>query len=262
MRIIENWKEVFFTELKFLCFLPVRPDMKRLGNHYLAFALLASWVAGLGRYWDHPNAEWWQYAGLGSVAYIFILALILWALIRPLRPANWSYRGLLVFIGMTSPPAIFYAIPVERYFDLETAQSINVWFLAVVALWRVLLYTLYLRRSAKLTWRRIAIAVPLPLILIVGTLTMANLEHAVFEVMAGMRDVEYTSNDEAYKTVILLFFASFYVFPFLVIAYGVAIGHDRSRPEAESNDDSKKTTSLCEEQPGHDDEQQPPISPE
>ena len=261
MGMAVNWKEVFVTELKFLCFMPVKPDMKRLGNHYLAFALLVSWIAGLGRYWDHPNAEWWQYAGLGSVAYIFVLALILRVLIAPLRPANWSYRGILIFIGMTSPPAIFYAIPVERFFDLETAQSINVWFLAVVAFWRILLYTLYLRRSAGMTWGRIAIAVPLPMILIVAVLAIANLEHAVFEIMAGMRETEHTSNDGAYAAVIMLFLSSFYVLPFLFLAYIGAIIHGGYGPEPETANDTKATTTFTEDPPD-DEDQHPPISPE
>lgn len=81
---------------------------------YLGFGLVFTWLAGVGRYWDHPRADLWQYLGLGSVAYVFVLALILWALLAPLGPANWSYRNVLVFLTLTAPPAVLYAVPVER----------------------------------------------------------------------------------------------------------------------------------------------------
>ena len=42
-------------------------DLKRLGNHYLFLGVVTAWLIGIGRYWDNPRADWWQYAGLGSV---------------------------------------------------------------------------------------------------------------------------------------------------------------------------------------------------
>jgi hypothetical protein len=240
----KNWKEVLLTELRFLCLLPARPDLTRLGNHYLALALGTSWMAGLGRYWDHPKAEWWQYAGLGSVAYVFVLALILWLLFKPLKPAHWSYRGVLTFVGMTSPPALLYAIPVERYVDLHTAQSINVWFLAVVAAWRVILLALYLRRAGGLDWHTTLVAVPLPLALIVATLASLNLEHVVFRVMAGLREDERSPHDAAYGVLLALTYLSVLLSPFLLMFYASNIYHrqselkkaeKRARAEARAN---------------------------
>ena len=38
------------------------------------------------------------------------LALIIWALLAPLRPRNWSYRNVLLFITLTAPPAVLYAV--------------------------------------------------------------------------------------------------------------------------------------------------------
>jgi hypothetical protein len=218
-----DWKEVFLTELRFLSLLPARPDMARLGNHYLTLGLLATWLAGVGRYWDHPKALSWQYAGLGSVIYVFVLALILWLLLWPLRPSNWSYRGVLTFVAMTSPPAILYAIPVERFTSMATAQSLNALFLAVVAMWRVVLLVLYLRRSAKLSTGIILVAAPLPLALIVSALALLNLEHVVFNLMAGIRPEEQSANDGAYQSLVTLTLLSYVSSPVLVIAYIAAI---------------------------------------
>lgn len=219
MTYSEKIREVLITEVKFLAFRPVKPDLMHLGNYYLALGIFTAWLAGVGRYWDNPRAELWQYLGLGSLAYIFVLALILWALIKPLKPENWSYKSVLIFVGMTSPPAILYAIPVERYFTLETSQVINVWFLAIVAIWRVILLFKYLIRSANLSGFTVFVAAVLPLVIIVSSLAMLNLEHVVFRIMAGLTEDEKSANDTAYSILILITYFSFLASPVLLITY-------------------------------------------
>ena len=138
------------------CSVRFSPDIKAHWPAYLAWGLFTAWLAGIGRYWDHPSAGWWQYAGLGSVAYVFVLAFFLWVVVAPLRPRNWSFVGVLIFVTLTSLPALLYAIPVEKFMALEHAQAANVIFLAVVASWRVALLIVFLRRAAGLTrpaWR-------------------------------------------------------------------------------------------------------------
>ena len=41
---------------KFLAFRKVKIDLQAYGAVYFVAVVLMSWVAGLGRYWDHPNA--------------------------------------------------------------------------------------------------------------------------------------------------------------------------------------------------------------
>jgi hypothetical protein len=161
----------------------------------------------------------WQYLGLGSVAYILVLAFIIWIIVKPLKPKNWSYKNTLLFISLTSPPAILYAIPVERFTSLETAQTINVWFLAVVATWRVALLFNYLMNVAKLTGGTIVVAALLPLTLIVSALTALNLEHVVFQVMAGLEPADKSQNDSAYTVLVLITAASVVASPVLLLAY-------------------------------------------
>ena len=187
---------------------------------YLAFGLAFSWFAGIGRYWDNPRAETWQSLGLGSVIYVFVLAGILWLVIAPLRPQSWSYRNVLVFVSLTSPPALLYAIPVEQFMELETAQSANAWFLAVVALWRVSLLAWFLRISARLHPAVIVVATLLPLVLIVVSLAALNLEHVVFEIMAGVDPADRTGNDLAYIVVTTVAVLSTVLAPVLLLTYG------------------------------------------
>ena len=227
--LMNKLKELLLTEAKFLSFRKIKPDFKNDGNYYLAFGIIASWLAGVGRYWDNPRADLWQYLGLGSVAYIFVLALILWLVIMPLKPANWSYKTVLTFVGLTAPPGILYAIPVERFMSLEGAQQANVMFLAIVALWRVALLFQFLRTSAQMRGVNILVALLLPLVLIVSTLTMLNLEHVVFKIMAGLEDHERSQNDAAYMVLVVITYFSAMATPVLLILYAAMIYNVRWR---------------------------------
>jgi hypothetical protein len=216
-------REVLHTEVRLLTFQRITPDLTRHGSLYLAFGLGAGWLAGIGRYWDHPNAALWQYAGVGSVAYLFLMSLLLWLILIPLSPRNWTYRNVLTFVGMTAPPGLLYALPVERWVSLSTAQDINVWFLAVVALWRMTLLFLYLKRSAGLNTFQVIVAVLFPVDLIIVALTLLNLEKAVFEMMAGLRSAPPTPNDSAYAILVGLTAISTIGLPVLFVAYSVAM---------------------------------------
>ena len=179
--------------------------------------LFATWIVGMGRWWDDPEAHLLQHLGLGSVLYVLVLAFLLWLLIKPLGPKDWSYQGVLTFVALTSPPAILYAIPVERFLDLDAARQVNVWFLAFVAAWRVGLLAFYLRRLAQLPWYGVVVATLLPLTVIVSVLTALNLERAVFDVMSGLRE-EGTAGDQAYGVLIALtLFSTILVGPLLLV---------------------------------------------
>lgn len=197
-------------------------------NWYLAFGIGFTWLCGIGRYWDNPRADLWQYLGLGSVAYIFIMAFILWLLILPLKPANWRYKNILLFVSLTSPPAILYAIPVERFMSLQSAQLANVWFLAVVAIWRVALLLKYLKSVARLSGLCVGVATLLPLTLIVAVLAALNLEHVVFKIMAGLEDHEKSANDGAYIILVIITYFSVMASPVLLSLYAWLI-HKRRK---------------------------------
>jgi hypothetical protein len=121
-----------------------------------------------------------------------------------------------------SPPAILYAIPVEKFFSLQTADSINVVFLCVVALWRVALLIYFLGVLAELDVWSVFVSAFLPLTLIVVALSALNLERAVFSLMGGLQ--EHTPNDGAFATLALLSLFSILIFvPLLLIYLGLII---------------------------------------
>ena len=216
-------KTLLLDAWHFLTFRPMSSAVPTHWRAYLAFGLIFTWIAGIGRYWDNPRAHLWQHLGLGSVVYVFVLALILWALLAPLRPRRWSYRNVLLFVTLTSPPAVLYAIPVERFLSPEGAVQANVWFLALVASWRVALFVFFLRRTAGLSIGAVVVATLLPLAIIVVSLTALNLEHVVFEIMGGLREEDRSPNDGAYGVVVSLSLLSVFTTPLVLAGYAVLV---------------------------------------
>lgn len=236
-------KTLLQDEWRFLTFRPMSPTIRTHWRAYFVFGMIFTWLAGIGRYWDNPRAGLWQYLGLGSVAYVFVLALFIWLLLYPLRPKNWSYQNVLLFLTLTAPPAILYAIPVEKFMSLENAREANAWFLGLIATWRVALLVVFLRRTGGLSRAATAVATLLPITIIVFVLAVLNLEHVVFEFMGGLRADQRTGNDTAYTIVFVLALYSFLASPILVIIYLVFV-YMAWRKHRAKNDGSETTTAV------------------
>jgi hypothetical protein len=220
-------KDVIRTSARILTFRATRDELLSLDNRHLAFGLVCTWLVGVGRYWDDSRANVLQHLGVGSVVYVFVLSLLLFLVMWPLWPADWSYKRLLTFVTLLSPPAALYAIPVERFVSLDLAQAMNAWFLAVVAAWRVALLFYFLKRLARFRVHEIAVAGILPLAAIVTLLFALNLQHATFAIMGGIRDP--SPNDSAYMVIFLLTAASVVAFVPLLLVYGVLVVLARRR---------------------------------
>ena len=213
----QSWWQVIRTEIRFLTFRATREELAQLGTKHLIFGILCTWLVGIGRYWDNPRVGLLQHLGTGSVIYLFVFSLLLWLVLWPLRPKGCSYFKVLTFVSMVSPPALLYAIPVEHFFSIDTANTINVWFLAIVATWRVALLIFFLKRYGQMNPFVIIIATLLPLTFIVLSLTILNLEKVVFNIMGGIH--ERSAADSSYVVLLLLSYGSIMLFVPVVIGY-------------------------------------------
>lgn len=212
-------REVIQTSIRLLTFRASTEELNHLNLRHLAFGLLCTWLVGMGRWWEDPKANVWQHLGVGSVAYVFILAGFLWLVLWPLMPGRLSLLNVLVFISLTSPPAMLYAIPVRHGLALPTAQAVRLWLLAIVAGWRVALLIFYLRRGCGLMGGRWFVSALFPLLLIVFVLTVLNLEKVVFNFMGGIHASDRTVNDGAYGVLVLISMFSMLAFLPLLATY-------------------------------------------
>lgn len=205
------------TTIRLLIFRASREELTAVTYKHLALGLFCTWLVGIGRYWDNVRVQLPQKLGVGSVLYVFVLSLFLWLIVWPLRPKNWSYFRVLVFVTLVAPPAIIYAFPVEKFYPLETANGLNQVFLLIVATWRVALLFFFLRRVAELDGFATLVAAMLPLTLIVVTLTVLNLEKVVFDFMGGVAN--RSANDASYEFVIVLSLLAIVLFIPLLLCY-------------------------------------------
>ena len=212
-------------------------DFSGVDKSHFAAALILTWLAGIGRYWDNPRVSTLQHLGLGSVAYVFVLSAFLWLLIWPLRPTRWKYFHVLTFVAAVAPPAFLYAIPVERFMTLDGARTARLWFLAVVATWRVILYFIFLVRYAELRQLRLFVAGIFPLTIIVFSLTVLNLERAVFDIMSGVDPSRGTSSDKAYAFLFTLSYYTLLVTPILALLYlfAIMVAYDERRAKLKTD---------------------------
>ena len=195
--------------------------MLRFNSKHFITGLIGTWIVGIGRYWDDEGASLLQHLGLGSVIYIFLLAFFIWMIILPFRVEKWDYFTVLTFISLTSFPAIFYAIPVERFLSLARANTMNVWFLAIVATWRLAMLYHFLKSYTQLSLGNIITVTLMPICLIITTLTILNLHRVVFDIMGGRHNA--SPHDGAYDILIFLTVVSAILTLPLIAAYVTGI---------------------------------------
>lgn len=153
--------------------------------------------AGFAREYDGEDllAEPWHLLlPLGaSLATSFVLFLLLEFAVRKQADERASfydrYRAFLGLYWMTAPLAWLYAIPYERFLDAADAVRANLWTLAVVATWRVVLMT----RVASVVYR-MPKAAAFPIVMFfadtVALIVVYLTPMPIFNVMGGIRLTE------------------------------------------------------------------------
>lgn len=207
--------------IRLLTFKLTRDEMLQFNKKHFIAGLIGTWFVGMGRYWDDEGASLLQHLGLGSVIYIFVLTAFIWLIVKPFFVENWSYFTVLTFISLTSFPAILYAIPVEKFVSIKTATTMNVWFLVIVAGWRLCLLYYFLRHFTKLGLPNILTITLMPICLIIASLTALNLHRVVFNIMGGFS--EPNVHDGAYTVLMFLTVISIFLTLPLLLAYGIGI---------------------------------------
>lgn len=106
----------------------------------------------------------------------------------------WSrYRVFLSLYWMTAPLAWLYAIPAERFLNAGDATSVNLYLLAIVSLWRVVLIT----RVLSLLFSTSATQVFFVVMLFADTLAITLVSWIDVQILAVMGGVRLTEAEQA-----------------------------------------------------------------
>lgn len=185
--VVANLLELPSFQLRFLFLLVSRDELLNVGWVHLAWGLVATLIAGMGRWWDDDDAVLLQSLGFGSVIYVFVLAALIWFITMAMHAPNWTYMRVLTYITLTAPLAWIYALPVELFMSADEAANTNINFLIVVSMWRMVLLLWLLMMVARLSAVATAVAWLLPPVAILSALSMLNLHHVV--IVSGMGGV-------------------------------------------------------------------------
>jgi len=113
--------------------------------------------AGLAREYDHEDLLHEPWHALLPLAASLVTATILYGAVRLVSwrrsgvgwPARGGYPAFLALYWGTAPLAWLYALPVERVLPVGEAVGANLWLLAIVSVWRVVLMS----RVVQVVWR-------------------------------------------------------------------------------------------------------------
>lgn len=195
--LIPRLKAAFVDQGKFLVFLLKTKDYKRLGWEHVAVGLLFTWLVGIARNWDYANADVAARLGLYSIAYVFLLSPLIWALTIPLQVEESKFVRVLAAVCMTAPYGLIYGIPVEMMFETDTAAAINLWFLGIVATFRVASLGHFLVLGICRSITSMIGVLSLPICIIAVLLTITGRSGKVIELMSGLRQDEQTAREIA-----------------------------------------------------------------
>ena len=215
------------TMWKVLGFRLEREEYDRLGWRELALGLVLAWVVGYGRWWDRPDAvHALLRSGAISALIVVLLGLLLHVTLTPLSAGRARLLPTTAYVGLTSLPAALYALPLERWFELETARSLNLALLALVATWRVALYVRLAWEVARVRGLELLVVTLLPLSGVVFGLTVSGMLLGVFQLMAG-NESSTTTAESRYEVILALGMASLVLGPVLLITWLVLVARSR-----------------------------------
>lgn len=162
-----SFLELILLELRVLFFCAYKEELLSLGKREFFFSMALVLLAGFGRAW-HTAAPNLIIAALTSWGYVLCLGMYLWVLFALIGAKEWRFGRVLTFIGMTAPVAWLHAIPLERMLAPYEAEQASMIVFLVVTVWRIALLSWFAAQIACLGRMRIAVALFLPVALLMN----------------------------------------------------------------------------------------------
>jgi hypothetical protein len=160
----------------------------------LALGFLFVLLAGLAREYDGEDLlrEPWHLAiplgaSLATSALLYLLVRgVAWRHGATEPPLASGYLDFLGLYWLTAPLALVYAIPFERFLSAGDATRANLWMLALVALWRVVLMV----RVVSVLYQTSFLSALFLVLLFADTVAvilLSNTELPIIAIMGGIR---------------------------------------------------------------------------
>lgn len=211
------------TLLKFL--VGERAAIHTIANtpHAVWIALLFVLTGGLARNYDKEPLLHEPVHVLGPLIVSTLIGLGLFLVLylatgRPGATRPGFRRVLLVFMTlywMTAPMAWLYGIPTERLTDIVTATEINLWTLAIVSVWRVLL----IARVASVLFGVPMLAAAIVVLAYSNVIATGALIATPFPVINVMGGIELSQSEQLISGIsTAIAFLSFITIPVLLLA--------------------------------------------
>ena len=210
-------KPLLITLLRFLTFRMKPEEYDELRLPHFLVGLGFTWAVGIARNWDFPEAPWYATLGLPSVAYIFCMAAMMWLCLYLPSNQKQNYFTFLTVVSLTAAPGLVYGIPVERFLSPSGAQTANLAFLTLVAVWRVALFGHFAVRGCRMHVGLAALGMLTPISAIIILLVMTGRAEFVIELMGGIQPERRDSADFAANHVLSVL----YCFSWPVLVLGV-----------------------------------------
>lgn len=164
---------------------------------WLGFLFVLS--AGFAREYDGEDLwhePWHLLLPLGASLATSLMLFLLMNTIALVRGVEWKsarYRVFLSLYWMTAPLAWIYAIPVEQFMTAGDATSTNLWLLAAVSAWRVLLMT----RVCSVLYGAKFGSCLLPVMLFADSVALVLLSQLDLQIIAMMGGVRLTEAERS-----------------------------------------------------------------
>ncbi|MCA9047544.1 MAG: hypothetical protein KDA89_02380 [Planctomycetaceae bacterium] len=177
------------TLLRYLCFDRTAIDRIATCRNAIWAGVTFALLGAVARHYDGADLMARPFYLLLPLAASLTVATAVFGFLK-IFPYNVSdpltYRQFVTYVWLTGPMAWLYAVPVERFLSARDAAAANLWFLAAVSVWRVMLISRVISVRNRTSFPAALVRV----LLVADTFVLIGLFFTplpVFNIMGGIR---------------------------------------------------------------------------
>ena len=143
-----------------------RDELQSFGKFQALYAVVLVLLVGGFHHWDDPAANWFVRYGFEALVYLFFLTSYVWVLFALVGAQGLRFLKLFTFLSLTAPLAFIYSIPFDSFWNPYECELAGIFCAIGIISWRLALLAFYIRRVSQLAYKRLAVAIFIPVALI------------------------------------------------------------------------------------------------